>query len=606
MNMTRNFKIATSLLAGTAAVGCANAAPLSGHGKKNLKEKPNMVLIFIDDTGWGTFAPNIVDFNESDMNQNFINTYGSKIDYTYEECIDACKKAMPNLTRWCNDGIRFTNAYVTANVSSPSRAGLLTSSYQQRYGMYINNEAQKGIPTDIKLMPQVLKENGYATGIFGKYHNGQSVDKINTCAEGHHPLDRGFTKFFGFNKAGTDYYDSDILFEDKEHVHTSTYLTDKFTEKAIEFIKDNKGTPKLVYVPYNALHGPLGKPAPEKYASKFNYASSALNKYASYTLAFDEGVQQIMDTMKEIGELDNTILVFLTDNGAPGGTAQPLPKNGPFSGFKGQSYQGGYHVPMFIWYGNKIPQGVVCDQMVSSMDIFPTLFELAGIEKPAQPVDGVSLKPILDGDLDAEIHDHLVWMSQQAENWGMNKVSDQDVAQAAFMVREGDFVLRYVVEDDHFYLHNVTEDRKEEVDLSSKYPEKVEHMKGLFKDWFHQMKKPNEWKPELWQNVQYWDTTLPPAPEINRDPAAKAEKKATKAAKGNGKHANVEKDGKKGENKANVNKEGKKGGNKANVNKEDKKGGNKEAKKEGKGGNGSKGDKNHNGGKNKDNALKAF
>lgn len=542
MNITHQLRIVTSLVAGSAAIGCVNAYPAGASGKKPLKEKPNMVLIFIDDTGWGTFAPNIVDFNESDMNQAFLEAYGSKIDYTYDECIEACRNAMPNLTRWCNDGIRFTNAYVTANVSSPSRAGLLTSSYQQRYGMYINQEAQRGIPENIKLMPQVLKENGYATGIFGKYHNGNSVDKINTCADGHHPLDRGFTKFFGFNKAGTDYYDSDILFEDKEHVHTSTYLTDKFTEKAIEFIRANKGTPKLVYVPYNALHGPLGKPAPEKYASRFHYASATLNKYASYTAAFDDGVQQIMDAMKEIGELDNTILVFLTDNGAPGGTAQPLPKNGPFSGFKGQSFQGGYHVPMFIWYGKKIPQGAVCDQMVSSMDIFPTLFELAGIREPAQAIDGRSLVPILEGNLDAEIHDHLVWMSQQAENWGINKVSDQNIAQAAFMVREGDYVLRYVMEDNHFYLHNVTEDRKEEIDLSAQYPEKVEHMKGLFKEWFLQMKKPNEWKPELWQNVQFWDPTLPPAPKIERvskdeTKAAKLEKKAARAAKaGEGNH----------------------------------------------------------------------
>lgn len=466
--MNKN-KLIASVMAGAAA-GTAYGNP--GQADR----MPNMVLIFIDDTGWGTFAPNIADFSESEMNQDFIRTYNP--DYTYQEAVEAAKRAMPNLTSFCNEGIRFTNAYVTANVSSPSRAGLLTSSYQQRYGLYINQEAEKGIPEDIKLMPEVLKENGYVNGIFGKWHNGRGVDEINTCSEGHHPLDRGFDRFFGFNNAGTDYYDSPMLFKNKEHVNESEYLTDKFTEEAVDFIKDNPGVPKLVYVPYNALHGPLGVPAPEKYRSRFNFGSKVLNNYAAYTAAVDDGVQAIMNAMKEIGEYDNTVLVFLSDNGAPGGAASPLPKNGPFTGFKGQSWQGGYHVPMFIWYGNKIEGGRVCREIVSSMDIFPTLMDISGIELPSsQVVDGVSLCPILFDDINTQVHDHLVWMSQQAENWGMNKVHDQRIAQAAFMVREKDYVLRYVVEEDRYYLHNVTEDRGEHVDLSSEYPQKTEHMK---------------------------------------------------------------------------------------------------------------------------------
>lgn len=312
-----------------------------------------------------------------------------------------------------------------------------------------------------------------------------------------------------------------MLFKNKEHVKESEYLTDKFTEEAVDFIKDNPGVPKLVYVPYNALHGPLGVPAPEKYRSRFNFGSKVLNNYAAYTAAVDDGVQAIMNAMKEIGEYDNTVLVFLSDNGAPGGAASPLPKNGPFTGFKGQSWQGGYHVPMFIWYGNKIEGGRVCREIVSSMDIFPTLMDISGIELPSsQVVDGVSLCPILFDDINTQVHDHLVWMSQQAENWGMNKVHDQRIAQAAFMVREKDYVLRYVVEEDRYYLHNVTEDRGEHVDLSSEYPQKTEHMKQLFKEWFLQMKKPNEWNPVLWQNVQFWDSSLPSAPKIDRSSIA--------------------------------------------------------------------------------------
>ncbi|MGM9741527.1 MAG: hypothetical protein ACI3ZC_00510 [Candidatus Cryptobacteroides sp.] len=165
--------------------------------------------------------------------------------------------------------------------------------------------------------------------------------------------------------------------------------------------------------------------------------------------------------------------------------------------------------------------GRVCREIVSSMDIFPTLMDISGIELPSsQVVDGVSLCPILFDDINTQVHDHLVWMSQQAENWGMNKVHDQRIAQAAFMVREKDYVLRYVVEEDRYYLHNVTEDRGEHVDLSSEYPQNTEHMKQLFKEWFLQMKKPNEWNPVLWQNVQFWDSSLPSAPKIDRSSIA--------------------------------------------------------------------------------------
>lgn len=514
--------ITTVLLAGLAA--STSHAETAKPKKAAHIQKPNVVLIFIDDTGYGTFAPNIADFSEEDMNRDFIRNYGP--DYTYAEAVDAACRAMPNLSVLCSEGIRFTNAYVTANVSSPSRAGMLTSSYQQRYGLYINQKAEKGIPENIRLMPQFLKENGYTTGIFGKYHNGQSSGENNECAHGHHPLDRGFDKFYGFNSAGTSYYGSNILFEDRRHVEADGYLTDKFTEKAVEFIKANAGTPKLVYVPYNALHGPLGVPAPEKYRQRFNYTSKILNNYAAYTAAVDDGVAAIMDAIREIGEYDNTILFFLSDNGAPGGEVQPLPKNGPFSGFKGQSWQGGYHVPMFVWYGDKIDKGTVCNQVVSSMDIFPTVFEIAGIQPPQdQIIDGKSLVPVLTGKPDTQIHEHLVWMTQQAENWAMNKVNDQKIAQAAFMVREGDFVLRYVMEDNRFYLHNLSKDRQEKEDLSAEYPEKVEHMKAIFKEWFSEMEKPNGWKPELWQNVQYWDETIPPAVKPDRSGLTKNPKR---------------------------------------------------------------------------------
>ena len=143
------------------------------------KSKPNLVLVLVDDMGWGAFAPNHVDFTEKELNQEFCRIHVK--DYTAEEAFEAAQKATPYLNRYCQEGVRFTNAYVTANVSAPSRAGLLTSSYQQRYGLYIIKEAETGIPTTVLTMPQVMKDYGYANGAFGKYHNGKGMDE-NTSA----------------------------------------------------------------------------------------------------------------------------------------------------------------------------------------------------------------------------------------------------------------------------------------------------------------------------------------------------------------------------------------------------------------------------------------
>ena len=491
-------KTGTLLLTGITSV------VLPSQAQAGAIQKPNLVLVFVDDMGWGTFAPNTKYYTKEELNQEFIQKQVK--DYTREEAMEAAVVAMPNLTRYTNEGVLFTNAYVTANVSAPSRAGMLTAAYQERFGAYIIPDAEVGPPESILYMPQLLKKAGYKNGFFGKHHNGgEKKDALCTCTPGQHPLDRGFDSFFGFNSHGTLYYNSPILFQDRKHVECSEYLTDKFTDEAVKFIGENRGKPKLVYIPYTALHLNISDPAPDKYSKRFNYTSKLLNRYASYTAAIDEGVEAVMQKMKQIGELDNTVLIFMSDNGAPGGAQATLPKNGPFSGFKGQDFQGGFHVPLFIWYGNKIKQGLVCNQVVSSMDIFPTFFDIADVALPTtQKVDGVSLLPLLQGKSTNEVHESLVFMSQHAENWGMNGIKDQHTAKASFMVRKGDFVLRFIPDSSAFYLNDIRTDRAEKVNLIKQYPEKANEMKTVFKNWFEEMKVPTEWKLALWKDVQFW------------------------------------------------------------------------------------------------------
>ncbi len=478
------------------------------------KKQPNIVLVLIDDFGWGDLGSNLNDFTKDELNQDFINQINP--DYTIQEAYDAARNSTLNLSRFCNEGVRFTNAYVTSNVSSPSRAGILTASYPERYGIYLLGEGEMGVPENIKMMPQILKESGYINGVFGKWHNGNPTGEFLTASPGQHPLDRGFDYFYGFNKSNTLYYNSNIIFRNREHLAPSPeWLPDACTNEAVEFIAKNPGKPKLIYLAYNAVHGII-QPAPDKYLNRFQSKSKKLNVFSAATLSVDEGVKTVMNKLKEIGEYDNTVLVFLSDNGAIGNATSPLPKNGPFSGFKGQDYQGGFRTPMFIWYGNKIKNGKVCNQLVSSMDIFPTFMEIAGVNLPkSQPIDGVSLVPLITGKSDKEVRDNLISMTQHTLSFDIKEVKDRNYAEASFMVRKGDYSLRYFVENSTFFLNNMKTDRAEKMNLVDKNPKITEEYKHIFQNWFETVcKDPTIWKTEYWQNIKFWDKNLPAAPSI--------------------------------------------------------------------------------------------
>ena len=462
-------------------------------------QKPNLVLVLVDDLGWGGFSPNKSMYDDSQLNQEFIKLHVK--DYTPKQAHEAAERATPTLTELCRKGTRFTDAYATANVSSPSRAGLLTSRYQQRFGYYINNEVSKGVPLTEKLMSEYLKKEGYTSACIGKFHLSPRGEQ-GGCTQSYHPLDRGFDYYWGFNYHGTDYYDSDLLFRNNEKVKANGYLTDEFTREALGFIDRAGDQPFVLYLAYNAVHGPLGVPAPEKYLKHFDYPSKTLNNYYAYLYAVDQGVKQIIEKLRAQGKLDNTMIVFTSDNGAPGGAANALPKNGPFRGFKGQTWQGGVRIPMFI-YASGFKSGQESSAIVSHMDIFPTFMDYAGITPP-QNLDGRSLMPILKGNENYQVRNHLVWMSQNAENWGMYGITDQNIAPAGFMVRENNWTLRYDTVEGVFYLFDLNHDLGEKENLAKKYPDRVDAMKKMFRDWFSQMKEPMVWQPKFWEGVQYW------------------------------------------------------------------------------------------------------
>ncbi len=479
-----------------ALLSAAGIVPAEG------KPKPNLVFVLVDDMGWGALALNKSMYDYSQLNQEFIKALVK--DYTPEQAQAAAEQAIPTLAKLSENGTRFTSAYATANVSSPSRAGLMTSRYQERFGYYTNNEQSQGVPLTETFMPKYLKDAGYATACIGKFHlSPNPKDDPGGCVAGYNPLDRGFDFYWGFNSHGTTYYESDMLYNGREKVAATGYTTDEFTREAVDFIGRSKGDPFMIYLAYNALHGPLGAPAPQQYLEPFKFASKQLNNFYAYLYAVDQGVARIMEKLKETGQLDNTMIVFCADNGAPGGAVNVLPKNGPLRGFKGQTWEGGVRIPMFFHVPG-MKGGIVSDNIVSTMDVFPTFMDWAGIPLPAN-IDGRSLLPVLSGKSAAPVRDELVWVGQMAENWGMYNIKDQMVAPGGWMVRKGDWVLRYDIAARQFGLYNLKTDIGEQNDLSAAEPAKTEELKKVFRKWYSEMKPPMAWKPELWQGIEYWN-----------------------------------------------------------------------------------------------------
>ncbi len=488
-------------------------------------KKPNVLLVVVDDFGWGHLALNKDQYTEAECNSDLIANATSH-QYTFQQALALAEKATPTLNSLAKNGVRFVDAYASSNVSSPSRAGLITAAYQERFGFYNLADGNKGLDESVTLMPKVMKDNGYATGSFGKVHYLPESAPGNMDF-GISPLKAGFDYYFGFNYNSCPYYYTpalDILYRNDQKVGaTDKYLTDQITEETIRFIDLYKDKPKMMYVAYNAVHEPLTQKAPEEYAKLFEGEPENLAVFYSYVYAFDQGIRKIMDKLETIGELENTIIIFMSDNGAAAPYEEegmllrsnsPLPNNGPLRGFKGESFNGGFKVPMIISWGEKIQGEKVCRSMVSTMDIFPTVFDAAQISMPRfQAVDGVSLMPIIGGDLAYKPHEELVWMIQQGDFFTLNPPVSTTVqemqpsdAYGSFVVRRNNWALRYTheyetdnpVPMEKYELYDLSTDKGQKADLSGKNKELVESMTKSFTQWYKDKKDPSGWKEEFW------------------------------------------------------------------------------------------------------------
>jgi arylsulfatase A-like enzyme len=382
-------------LVSLAAPGCMSTSQRTGG-----KAVPNIILIVSDDQGY-----------------NDLGCYGSTQVKT------------PNLDKLAAEGIRLTNFYVTWPACTPSRGSLLTGRYPQRNGTYdmfrndlvdsdhlykedeyaVSWEMIGGMDTREVLIPRVLKKAGYTSGIFGKWDLGQLHRFL--------PLQRGFDEFYGFTNTGIDYWTHERYgvpsmrcgnkptTEDK-----GTYATDLFRLEAMRFIEKYKERPFLCYIPFNAPHGAsnLERPRPgvqapldyirkhygEYDAKDANSRKSRRIRYMAAITYMDEAIGQILQLLDKHNLTDNTLIIFLSDNGGSRGTAD----NGPLRGGKGSLFEGGIRVPCVVRWPGVVPRGTICDEFLTAMEVFPMLCRAAGIRPPSGVIlDGFDMTPVLTG-----------------------------------------------------------------------------------------------------------------------------------------------------------------------------------------------------------------
>ena len=417
-------------------------------------KKTNIVFLFADDAGYHDFG-----------------FQGSKTFKT------------PNLDQLASDGIRFSQAYTTAAVCGPSRAGLLTGIYQQRFGIEENNvpgymsESSKlmgdemGLPLHLKTIADYLNPLGYKSIILGKWHLGG--------ADRYHPLKRGFDEFYGFRGGARSFYpltqkQAADKPEDRLEIgwrnfqEPDKYLTDAIADEACDFIDRHKNKPFFMYVSFNAVHAPLQ--AEKKDLDQVKGLTGKRKILAAMTIAMDRACGRILDKLEELGLDENTLVVFANDNGGPDGT---LTCNYPLSGCKSNHLEGGIRVPCIMKLPNVIKEGQTYDKAVSMLDMLPTFVNAAGGNADKiEGLDGVDLLPFVTGANKKDPHELLFW---KKENRGV--------------VRQGDWkMLRYP--DRPAELYNLAKDVSENNNLAYEYPEKVREMYKLLWEWEGELERP--------------------------------------------------------------------------------------------------------------------
>ena len=344
---------------------------------ENMDERPNVLIILLDDAGYNDFGF----MGSSDLETNQIDNLAAM-------------------------GVIFSDGHVTATVSGPSRAGILTGRYQQRFGYECNLENEGGLALSEKTIGDVFKSVGYSTACLGKWHQGHTPE--------YHPNERGFDYFYGFLGGARSYFykpkgDDRLnnklnqLQKNGEAQKFDGYLSDVLADNAVQYM-DSCEKPFLMYLAFNAVHTPMEA----KKEDLKRYEGHPRQMLAAMTWAVDRSIGNIVEYLKKSKKLDNTLIFFLNDNG---GALTNQSKNIPLKGFKSSKFEGGHRVPFFVVWGDKFKREEPYKGLVSSLDILATAAAAAKIDvrKLDKPLDGINLIPYLEGKKHGDPHKWLCW-----------------------------------------------------------------------------------------------------------------------------------------------------------------------------------------------------
>ncbi len=445
---------------------------LLGSSLLSAEKRPNVIIVNLDDLGAGWLTPYTKKLKISDLDADITKLFiatGNK-NFDLGKCLKLVESGTPYIDSLASQGVVFNRCYASSNLCAPSRMGLMTGKYQQRWGVCdLASAISKGFKNDkVSLLAKNFKDAGYSCAAIGKWHvsrhneedfqaavrrqkqspksptqfftvRGKKIPKDDvlegdrrsawaSCADGEWPTDLGFDYYFGYNLHDSRYYCAADLWENKSRVPQrpeGEFLTELLAEKAMSYMEKSlkSKNPFLLYFAPMTMHGRLD-PTPEKYAVESSMPRVAI--HVEHMRSIDAAVREFFDLLKKYGEDKNTIFVLCADNGSP--YIVP-PSNAPYRGGKGQGWIGGSRVPLIICAPNAKPG--YSEALVSLLDVFPTAMDFAKIDIP-EGLDGESLKPVILGEKTVSKRKnfftdglHAITWYPNAD-WGLVKMKTQD------------------------------------------------------------------------------------------------------------------------------------------------------------------------------------
>ncbi|GAB3647695.1 sulfatase [Echinicola sediminis] len=458
-NINRLFVQVFAMLLGIGVSACARSH--SENANKRDGEKPNVILINVDDLGWKDLG-----FMGSDY---------------YET---------PNIDQLSKEGLVFTNAYAGASNCAPSRACLISGQYGPRHGVYTVSPSDRGNEKTRRIIPvenvdalqdslftlgEMFKANGYVTASVGKWHVSEDPNLMgfDVNVAGSHMGNPGRKGYF-----------SPYNVKHLEDGPEGEYLTDRLTDEAIGFVRDNKEKPFFLYLPFYTVHSPLmGKPELiEKFKAKPSSDGQGNAVYAAMVYSMDQNVGRLLEALKQMGLEENTVVIFTSDNGGIRKTSDQY----PLRAGKGSYYEGGIRVPLVMKYPGRIAKGKKSESPVMQLDLFPTLQRIISAENISQHLDGQDLSELFfDGQ---ELSERpLFWhfpIYLEAYDAKFDQARDPLFrTRPGSVIRLGKWKLHEYFEDGGIELYDLDKDLNEQHNVAEEFPEKTEELYNKLREW---------------------------------------------------------------------------------------------------------------------------